>query len=123
MVTLTLLVGNRPVQLTPREYDIQWQLRPQKVIMWPNFISNDWTRYYLYSQKTDEAQPNFLPFFKDRNTGEIIKDRFGRFLTPDNLADADDTTIHVKPLVKTPAGAGNTLPDYEIQLFDTPIWE
>lgn len=121
VVTLTLLVGNRPVQLTPREYDIQWQLRPQKVIMWPNFISNDWTRYYLYSQKTDEAQPNFLPFFKDRNTGEIIKDRFGRFLTPDNLADADDTTIHVKSLVKTPAGAGNTLPDYEIQLFDTPI--
>lgn len=124
VVTLTLQVDGNAVQLNPKEYDVQWQLKPQKIIMWPNFISNDWTRYYTYSQKTDPTQPDFLPFFKDRNNGDIIKDRFGKFLTPDNIDNADlqAPAVIVKQLVKTPANAGNTLPaDYEINLYDTPI--
>lgn len=124
VVTFTLLVDGNAVQLNPKEYDIQWQLKPQKVILWPNFISNDWTRYYIYSQKTDASQPDFLPFFKNRNDGGIIKDRFGKFLTSDKMEDADakSPAVNVRSLVKTPADAGNTLPaDYEIKLFDTPI--
>lgn len=124
VVTFTLLVNGNAVQLNPKEYDVQWQLKPQKVILWPNFISNDWTRYYIYSQKTDASQPDFLPFFKNRNDGNIIKDRFGKFLTSDGMEDADTQSpaVNVRSLVKTPTNAGNTLPaDYEIKLFDTPI--
>lgn len=124
VVALTLHVDGNEVQLNPKEYDVQWQLKPQKVILWPNFISNDWTRYYIYSQKTDSSQPDFLPFFKNRNTGDIIKDRFGKFLTSDKLDDADSQSpsVNIKPLVKTPTDAGDTLPaDYEIKHVDTPI--
>ena len=124
VVTLTLQVDGHAVQLNPKEYEVQWQLRPQKVILWPNFIANEWTRYYIYSQRTDASQPEFLPFFKDKNSGGVIKDRFGKFLTSNNLANADMTapTVSAKTLVKTPADAGNTLPaDYEISLIDTPV--
>lgn len=125
VVTLTLQVNGNAVQLNPKEYEVQWQLRPQKVILWPNFMANDWTHYYIYSQRTDPSQPEFLPFFKDRNNGNsIIKDRFGKFLTPNNFADADPDApaVMVKTLVETPANAGNTLPaDYEINLMDTPV--
>lgn len=124
VVTLTLQVDGYAVQLNPKEYEVQWQLKPQKVILWPNFIANEWTRYYIYSQRTDASQPEFLPFFKDKNSGGVIKDRFGKFLTSNNLANADITapTVSVRSLVKTPADAGNTLPaDYEISLIDTPV--
>ncbi|WP_308006916.1 hypothetical protein [uncultured Prevotella sp.] len=124
VVMLTLQVDGHAVQLNPKEYEVQWQLRPQKVILWPNFIANEWTRYYIYSQRTDASQPEFLPFFKDKNSGGVIKDRFGKFLTSNNLANADMTapTVSVRSLVKTPADAGNTLPaDYEISLIDTPV--
>lgn len=124
VVTLTLQVDGHAVQLNPKEYKVQWQLRPQKVILWPNFIADEWTRYYIYTQRTDASQPEFLPFFKDKNSGGIIKDRFGKFLTSNNLANADMTapTVSVRSLVKTPTDAGNTLPaDYEICLIDTPV--
>lgn len=124
VVTLTLQVDGHAVQLNPKEYEVQWQLKPQKVILWPNFIADEWTRYYIYSQRTDASQPEFLPFFKDKNSGGVIKDRFGKFLTSNNLANADMTapTVSVRSLVKTPADAGNTLPaDYEISLIDTPV--
>lgn len=124
VVTLTLQVDGHAVQLNPKEYEVQWQLKPQKVILWPNFIANEWTRYYIYSQRTDASQPEFLPFFKDKNSGGVIKDRFGKFLTSNNLTNADMTapTVSVRSLVKTPADAGNTLPaDYEISLIDTPV--
>ena len=124
VVTLTLQVDGNAVQLNPKEYEVQWQLKPQKVILWPNFMANDWTRYYIYSQKTDPSQPEFLPFFKDRNSGKVIRDRFGNFLTPNNFADAAPSApaVNVKTLVKTPDDAGDTLPaDYEISLIDTPV--
>lgn len=124
VVTLTLQVDGNAVQLNPKEYEVQWQLRPQKVILWPNFIANDWTRYYVFSQKTDPSQPEFLPFFKDKNNGGIVKDRFGNFLTADNLSNANPAgpAVNIRSLVKTPADAGNTLPaDYEINLIDTPV--
>lgn len=124
VVTLTLQVDGHAVQLNPKEYEVQWQLRSQKVILWPNFIADEWTRYYIYAQRTDASQPEFLPFFKDKNSGGIIKDRFGNFLTPNNLADADMSAlaVSIRSLVKTPSDAGNTLPaDYEISLINTPV--
>ncbi len=124
VVTLTLQVDGNAVQLNPKEYEVQWQLKPQKVILWPNFMANDWTRYYIYSQKTDSSQPEFLPFFKDRNSGKVIKDRFNHFLTPNNFADAAPSSpvVNVKTLVKTPDDAGDTLPaNYDISLIDTPV--
>ncbi len=124
VVTLTLLVDGNTVQLNPKEYEVQWQLRPQKVILWPSFMADDWTRYYVYSQKTDASQPDFLPFFKNKNDGTVLKDRFGHFLTPDNFGNADAAapSVNVRTLVKTPTGAGDTLPaDYEISVLDTPI--
>ncbi len=125
VVTLTLQVDGSAVQLNPKEYEVKWQTKPQKVILWPNFMSNDWTRYYIYSQRADTSQPNFQPFFKNRNDeNAVIKDRFGQFLTPDNIKEADMAApaVNIKTLVKTPDGAGNTLPaDYEINLTDTPV--
>lgn len=122
VVTLTLQIDGKNVELNPREYNVVWQERPQKVIMWPNFISDDWTRYYLYNQKTDLTQPDFNAIFKDKNHGGILKDRLGAFYTIENLpTNGRPSPVIVKELVKTPADAGDTLPNYNILMVDTPI--
>ncbi len=122
VVTLSLQIDGKDVMLNPREYNIFWQDKPQKVIMWPNFISDDWTRYYLYSQKTDSTQPEFLALFKDKDNGGILKDRLGNFYTIDKIpTNGTPSPVRVKQLVKTPADAGDGLPNYQIQMVDTPV--
>lgn len=112
VVTLTLQIDGKNVELNPREYNVVWQERPQKVIMWPNFISDDWTRYYIYNQKTDLTQPDYYAIFKDKNHGGILKDRLGAFYTIENLpTNGRPSPVKVKELVKTPANAGDTLPN------------
>ena len=43
----------KSVTLNDREYNIHWVQNQGKVIAWPNFVSEKWNKYYLFSEFTD----------------------------------------------------------------------
>ncbi|MDD4729910.1 MAG: hypothetical protein PHN55_14320, partial [Dysgonamonadaceae bacterium] len=49
VVDLTVSIDNQPYKLNSKEYEIEWVTTNNKVIMWPDFISDNWDAYYLYS--------------------------------------------------------------------------
>ena len=49
-VTLVVEIDGEPVTLNKREYKIQWMTSNGRVILWPNFVSENWNKYYLYSE-------------------------------------------------------------------------
>ena len=118
-VQFVLLIDEERVSLGVREYNIRWQTKPQKVILWPNFISDKWTRYYLYSQQSEATQPRFKPIFQYQR--EIVK--VGKiFFTPDYKSpDGSSLPVGIQELVATPQNAGDSLPKYQIVCYDKPI--
>ena len=79
-VTLVVEIDGERVTLNTREYDIDWMTGLNKVIMWPDFVSDKWNKYYLYSEFTADAQQQFQPIFKF--DGKILRDGNNEFLTP-----------------------------------------
>lgn len=119
-VTMTLSIDGEAVPLGVREYKVLWQTKPQKVILWPNFISDRWNRYYLYQQKTEGGQPNFLPIYQERR--ELIKTPDGHFFTEDYKPDdGSRLPVTITQLVAAPPSAGDTLPKYSIYQYDKPL--
>ena len=120
-VSLMVEIDGSPVALNTREYTISWQDFPAKVIMWPNFVSEKWNRYYLYSEFTSDAQQQFVPIF--RWGGEIIKTANGQFLTSRyEPQPTEDKKIEVKNLVTYKSGLGEELPKYNIIGVNKPIY-
>lgn len=70
-VTLIVEIDGQKVTLNTREYEIDWITDQGRVIMWPNFVSEKWNKYYLYSEFTADAKEQFLPIFKWG--GEFLK--------------------------------------------------
>lgn len=119
-VNMTIVIDGEEVALGVREYKVKWQTSLQKVILWPNFISDKWNRYYIYSQKSDVSQPDYLPIYQ--SSGKFIKNQDGDFYTPDyNPQDGSQMPVNVKELVATPADAGDSLPKYSINLSNKPL--
>lgn len=118
-VQFVVQIDEKRVSLGVREYSIRWQTKPQKVILWPNFISDKWSRYYLYSQQSEASQPRFRPIFQSRR--DIIK-AGNAFFTPDYKSpDGTDLPVNIQELVATPQNSGDTLPRYQIAYYDKPI--
>lgn len=65
-VTLIVEIDGQKVTLNTREYEIDWITDLGKVIMWPDFVSERWDKYYLYSEFTADAQEQFQPIFNGR---------------------------------------------------------
>lgn len=119
-VNMVVLIDGEEVALGVREYKILWQTKIQKVILWPNFISNKWTRYYLYEQKSEASQPTYLPIFQSERN--IIKTPDGSFFTALYAPnDGSKLPVDIKELVASPADAGDTLPKYRISLANKPV--
>lgn len=118
-VTLVVEIDGERVTLNTREYDIDWKTDQNKVIMWPDFVSDKWNKYYLYSECTAEAQQQFQPIFKF--DGKILRDGNNEFLTPlYQPAPNEELPAEFKRLVTYPAGQGE-LPKYNIWSADKPI--
>lgn len=119
-VTLVVEIDGQRVTLSTREYGIDWMTDLGKVIMWPNFVSEKWNKYYLYSEFTADAQEQFLPIFKWQ--GEFVRNINQVFWTGDYLPSADeDKLIDVKKLITYPVGQGEDLPKYNIISADKPL--
>lgn len=122
-VKMVVEIDGENVTLNTREYKIEWMEDMGHVILWPNFVSDKWNKYYLYSEFTTEAKNQFQPIFKSQ--GKILRNRFGLFLTPNNVQDSRDASeesmVNIKSLVAYPSGVGEDLPKYNIMSSDKPI--
>lgn len=111
-VTLVVEIDGQKVTLNTREYSIHWMTEPQRVIMWPNFVSENWKNYYLYSECTSDAPQQFNAIFKQG--GEFLRNIEGRFLTSDySRLPNEEEKVEVKRLITYPAGQGDELPKYK----------
>lgn len=119
-VSMIVEIDGEKVTLNTREYQIEWMEDMGRVIMWPNFVSDKWNKYYMYTEFTSDAKNKFQPIFKF--DGAILHDGNNNFLTPlYEPAPNEDIDVNIKPLVTYPAGQGEDLPKYNIIATDKPI--
>lgn len=119
-VTLVVEIDGEKVTLNTREYEISWMTDLGRVIMWPNFSSEKWNKYYLYSEFTADAKQQFTPIF--RYQGEFLKTINNNFLTGDyELTTGETKQVDLKWLITYPAGQGEDLHKYNIICADKPL--
>lgn len=119
-VTLVVEIDGEAVTLNKREYQIRWMTSNGRVILWPNFVSENWNKYYLYSEFTSDANENFVPFFKSE--GNILRNIRGEFLTSDyEPTPEEEVLVDSKKLVSYPHGQGSDLLKYDIVRTNKPM--
>lgn len=119
-VSMVVEIDGEDVALNTKEYNIDWMEDMGHVIMWPNFVSTKWNKYYLYSEFTSVNKNRFVPIFADE--GKVVKDGNKAFLTPDYVkAPSEAVAVKLDPLVKYPSGLGDEFPKYDIISSDKPI--
>jgi hypothetical protein len=132
IVDLTVSIDNQPYKLNSKEYEIEW-MSPlgKKVIMWPNFVSDEWDAYYLYSEYPLNIQGiKFVPFFKRGREQKIITierlygDKTVKSVIYSNSPDEDlqEGNLKITNLITYPAG--QVSPDkhkYEVLKSTRPI--
>jgi hypothetical protein len=118
-VSLCVEIDGERVSLNDREYNIDWVQNLGRVIVWPNFVSSKWNKYYLYSEYTDDAQEQFVAIFK--HDGNIIKNLDGEFLTSSCVSSEEAKQVGLKKLVTYPPGQGDDLPKYNICMSAKPM--
>lgn len=119
-VSLVVEIDGESVTLNDREYKIQWVQNQGKVIAWPNFVSDKWNKYYLFSEYTDGDTEQFFPIFKIG--GEIVKTIDGDFLTSRySPTPEEERQVDIKRLATYPSGQSENLPKYNIISSNKPI--
>lgn len=119
-VSMTLEIDGEETTLNTKDYQIEWMTDMGHVILWPNFVSDNWNKYYLYNEFTSESKNRFYPIFKYNNN--IVRDGKGNFLTQRYKPDAtEELNVEIKQLIKYPAGKVEGLPKYDIISADKPI--
>jgi hypothetical protein len=143
-VDLTVSIDNKPYKLNSKEYEIEWATINSKVIMYPDFISNNWDAYYLYTEYPLNMQGlKFVPFFKKGEEQKIITfaqnnsvvypslgiDKDGRDI--DSVVDKNGIEINNKDdienltitrLIQYPAGkVSEEMHKYEVIKSNRPI--
>lgn len=120
-VSLVVEIDGQSVSLNTKEYKIDWITDQGSVIAWPNFVSEKWNKYYLYSEFTSDANEQFVPIFKWK--GEILRTIDHDFLTSRYEPKVDEEKqVEVKRLITYPAGQGEDLPKYNIISTDKPMF-
>lgn len=129
-VSLTVEIDGESVNLNTKEYDIDWLTDPGRVILWPNFISPHWNKYYLFTEFTSDAKEQFMPFFvKKEDDGKnvkyesFIKTKKGNLFTQQDELDLlrDEDRVQLDELIRYPTGSVDGLPKYNIIRSDIPI--
>lgn len=119
-VSLVVEIDGESVTLNDREYTIHWNQNQGRVIAWPNFVSEKWNKYYLFTEYTDGDTEQFVPIYKIG--GEIVKTIDGNFLTSkyELLAD-EEKKVDIKRLATYPTGQSDNLPKYNIVTSNKPM--
>lgn len=119
-VSFVVEIDGESVTLNDREYNIQWVQNQGKVIAWPNFVSEKWNKYYLFSEFTDGDTEQFFPIYKIN--GEIVKTIDGDFLTSRYEPTPEEKRqVDIKKLATYPSGQSENLPKYNIISSNKPM--
>lgn len=131
IVDLTVSIDGQPYKLNSKEYEIEWATTNNKVIMWPDFISDNWDAYYLYSEYPLNVQGvKFVPFFKKGQEQKIISidhpqgDIFIKSVVYSNSSEEDlqEGKLDITQLVVYPAGqVPQEMHKYEVLKSNRPI--
>lgn len=131
IVDLTVSIDNQPYKLNSKEYEIEWATTNDKVIMWPDFISDNWDAYYLYSEYPLNVQGvKFVPFFKSGQEQKIITlerkrgEKNVKTVVYSNSPkdDLQDGKLDITQLVTYPAGqVPQEMHKYEVLKSNRPI--
>lgn len=130
-VDLTVNIDNQPYRLNAKEYEIEWATAGRKILMWPDFISDKWDSYYLYSEyPTNLSGMKFIPFYKHCSDGQVItveRPNGNNIKKMVVYADSDedmkqDAGLDVLELVKYPIGqVPEEMHKYEVVKSNAPI--
>ena len=131
IVDLTVNIDNQPYKLNSKEYVIEWRAHDQKVIMWPDFVSDNWDAYYLYSEYPLNVQGvKFVPFYKRGQEQKIITverlnglESINRVVYCNSSEDEiKDGELDITNLITYPAGeVSQELHKYEVIKSNRPI--
>ena len=137
IVDLTVSIDTQPYKLNSKEYEIEWATTNNKVIMWPDFISDHWDAYYLYSEYPLNLQGiKFVPFYKKGQEQTIIKCEYNKSVVypssgtkeedRDALVDEEGQTVatdelSITRLIQYPAGKVQDTHKYEVIKSNYPI--
>lgn len=117
-VTMVVTIDGQSITLSTREYHIAWIDDLKHVVVWSNFVSDNWNKYYYYTEYTQDAAQKFLPIFRFK--GEFMRDGNGAFLTP-LYQPKPNETVPTQRLITYPAGQGEQLPHYDIWSSTKPV--
>jgi hypothetical protein len=137
LVDLTVKINNQPCRLNSKEYPIAWVgdkyegVPNNKVMMWPDFISDNWDTYYLYTEyPLSSPGVKFIPFYKQGQDQKIITCErpnglqiINQVVYSDSSEDLKkDAKLDVQKLINYPVGE---VPDdlfaYEVIKSNKPI--
>lgn len=131
IVDLIVNIDNQPYRLNSKEYEIEWGTPNNKVLMWPDFISDNWDAYYLYSEYPLNVQgEKFVTFYKKgqeqkiitigRNHGREIIDSVVYSNSPADYLD--EAGLEITNLITYPAGqVPQEMHKYEVIKSNRPI--
>lgn len=90
VVELFLIVDGQKQTPIVKEYEIKLITGAQRnVIMWPNFVSNKWNKYFLYSEYPSNARDiKMMPFFK-------APSEKGGYDGGEYITNAEDSLIYI----------------------------
>lgn len=139
LVDVKVVVDGEMLSLNPKEYKIKYNTSDNKILLWPNFISQHWNKYYVYSEFPSNIPGaiTFVPFFKDCTPdehgirGNFIKKQDGTLLFPNDILMADATVreqlsaqtgLDINRLVEYPQkDSTSTMHKYEIFRMNKPV--
>lgn len=131
IVDLTVEIDNQPYRLNSKEYTIEWASPNNKVIMWPDFISDNWDAYYLYTEYPLNIQGiKFVPFYKQGQDQKIITcERVNGVSTVKEAVYSDsgedlkrDANLDIYNLIEYPAGeVPQDMHKYQVIKSNKPI--
>ncbi|RMG26507.1 MAG: hypothetical protein D6730_09015 [Bacteroidetes bacterium] len=123
VVELHLVIDGKKLTPISKEYELEPIENERHVIAWPNFISQNWTSYYLYSEfaETDPGT-HLVPFFKAASDQSILThNRSGKILYADSK-DMGETPLRVEKLVAYPdLTLDSSFHKYDILKTNMPI--
>lgn len=117
-VSMTIEIDGAPVTLNTREYPIDW-VNAKRVILWPNFQSERWTKYYFYTEFTGKEEQRFFPIYQ---TSEgYITQEFGDQLYVCTPGAEQHPDIRAEYLVRYPDNVQEDKPIYDIMSSTRPV--
>ncbi|MDX2246886.1 MAG: hypothetical protein SF052_08940 [Bacteroidia bacterium] len=121
VVELHLVIDDKKMNLTAREYEMQPLENDRRVIIWPNFISESWNSYYLYSEFPQaDRGTKMVPFFKKASDQSILVNEKGKIIYAHQVMPG--SILKVEKLISYPGGTlDSSFHKYDIIKTNLPV--